>query len=63
MRVLDKTVQMKEDFKPVLLITLELPLTLDGGFYMKGKNFMDAFYEAIKVYEDQQEAEKKDGQG
>jgi hypothetical protein len=62
MRVLDKTVQMNEDFKPVLLITLELPLTLDGGFYMKGKNFMDAFYEAIKVYEDQQAAEKKDVQ-
>jgi len=31
MRVLDKTVQMNEDFKPVLLITLELPLTLNGG--------------------------------
>ena len=61
MRVLDKTVQMNEDFKPVLLITLELPLTLDGGFYMKGKDFMDTFYEAIKTYEDQQAAEKKDG--
>ena len=60
MRVLDKTVQMNEDFKPVLLITLELPLTLNGGFRMKGKDFMDAFYEAIKVYEDQQTAEKKD---
>ena len=60
MRVLDKTVQMNEDFKPVLLITLELPLTLNGGFRMKGKDFMDAFYEAIKVYEDQQKAEKKD---
>jgi len=57
MRVLDKTVQMNEDFKPVLLITLELPLTLNGGFYMKGKDFMDAFYEAIKAYEDQQAAE------
>ena len=61
MRVLDKTVQQNEDFKPVLLITLELPLTLNGGFRMKGKDFMDAFYEAIKVYEDQQVAEKKDG--
>lgn len=30
MRVLDKTVQMNEEFKPVLLITLELPLTLNG---------------------------------
>lgn len=60
MRVIDKTVQMNEDFKPVLLITLELPLTLNGGFYMKGKDFMDALYEAIKVYEDQQAGEKKD---
>jgi len=60
MRVLDKTVQMNEDFKPVLLITLELSLTLNGGFRMKGKDFMDAFYEAIKTYEDQQTAEKKD---
>jgi hypothetical protein len=60
MRVLDKTVQMNKDFKPVLLITLELPLTLNGGFHMKGKDFMDAFYEAIKVYEDQQMVEKKD---
>ena len=59
MRVLDKTVQMNEDFKPVLLITLELPLTLNGGFRMKGKDFMDALYEAIKVYEDQQTTEKK----
>ena len=58
MRVLDKTVQMNEDFNPVVLITLELPLTLNGGFRMKGKDFMDAFYEAIKVYEDQQVAEK-----
>jgi hypothetical protein len=60
MRVLDKTVQTNEDFKPVLLITLELPLTLNGGFHMKGKDFMDAFYEAIKTYEDQQTGEKKD---
>jgi hypothetical protein len=45
---------MNEDFKPVLLITLELPLTLNQGFYMKGKNFMDEFYEAIKLYEDEQ---------
>jgi hypothetical protein len=54
MRVLNKTVQMNEDFEPVLLITLELPLTLNQGFYMKGKNFMDEFYEAIKLYEDKQ---------
>ena len=60
MRVLDKIVQVNEDLKPVLLITLELPLTLNGGFRMKGKDFMDAFYEAIKVYEDQQMVEKTD---
>lgn len=59
MRVLDKTVQMNENFKPVLLITLELPLTLDGGFHMKGREFMDSFYEAIKTYEDQQATENK----
>ena len=60
MRVLDKTVHMNEDFKPVLLITLELPLTLDGGFYMKGSDFMNSLYEAIKTYEDKQLMEKKD---
>jgi hypothetical protein len=59
MRVLDKTVQMNEDFQPVLLITLELPLTLNKGFYMKGKDFMDAFYEAIKTYEDEKLKEEK----
>jgi hypothetical protein len=59
MRVIDKSVQMNEDFKPVLLITVELPLTLDGGFYMKGRDFMDSFYEAIKKYEDQQKVEEK----
>jgi len=60
MRVLDKTVQMNEDFKPVLLITLELPLTL-GESKMQNGDFMAAFYEAIEVYENQQAAEKKDG--
>lgn len=60
MRVLDKTVQMNEDFKPVLLITLELPLTL-GESKMQSGDFMAAFYEAIEVYENQQAAEKKDG--
>ena len=62
MKVLDKTVQQNEDFKPVLLITLELPLTLNGGFRMKGKDFMDAFYEAIKVYEDQCMADQKNAE-
>lgn len=60
MRVLDKTVQMNEDFKPVLLITLELPLTL-GESKMQNGDFMAAFCEAIEVYENQQAAEKKDG--
>lgn len=61
MRVLDKTVQMNEDFKPVLLITLELPLEVGNGFYMKGKQFMDQFYEAIKLYEDEQTAKATGG--
>lgn len=60
MRVLDKQVQMNEKFQPVLLITLELPLSLDNGFQMKNGDFMAAFYEAIKAYEDKQLMEKKD---
>jgi len=60
MRVLDKTVQVNEDLKPVLLITLELPLTL-GESKMQNGDFMAAFVEAIEVYENQQAAEKKDG--
>ena len=59
MRVLDKTVQMNEDFQPVLLITLELPLTLNEGFYMTSIDFMDAFYEAIKTYKDKKLKEEK----
>ena len=66
MRVLDKTVQMNEDFKPVLLITLELPLTLRGGFHIKNKEFMDQlchqFYEAIELYEDEQTAKATGGE-
>ena len=54
MRVLDRAVQINEDFKPVLLITLELPLTLSEGFLMTGVEFKDQFYEAIKLHEDQQ---------
>lgn len=61
MRVLDKTVQMNEEFKPVLLITLELPLIIDGGFYMNGSKFMNSLYEAIKTYEDQPMAKKERG--
>ena len=62
MRVLDKTVQFNEHNNPVLLITLELPLSVDHGFYMKGKEFMDQFYEAIKLYEDQQSAKATGGE-
>jgi hypothetical protein len=66
MRVLDKSVQINEDFKPVLLITLELPLTLSGGFHIKGKEFMDQlsheFYEAVKLYDDEQPAKATGGE-
>ena len=53
MRVLDKTFQMNEAFQPVLRITLEMPMEVSNGSYMKGEEFMDKFYEAIKLYEDQ----------
>ena len=62
MRVLDKTVQMNEDFKPVLLITLELPLTLpQENFFgpLQNGDFVAAFNEANKVYDDQQKVEMK----
>ena len=52
MRILDKTVQMNEDFKPVMLITLELPLTLET-FNMQNDDFVAAFNEADKTYDDQ----------
>ena len=58
MRILDKTVQMNEDFKPVMLITLELPLTLET-FNMQNDNFVAAFNEADKTYDNQQTVEKK----
>jgi hypothetical protein len=48
---------MNEDFKPVLLITLELPLSLNK---MPNGDFMAEFYEALDAYKDQQTAEKKD---
>jgi hypothetical protein len=62
MRVLDKTVQINEHNKPVLLITLELPLQIDKGFQMIGSDFMAAFYDAIKAYEDQQTAKTTGGE-
>ena len=62
MRVLDKTVQMNEDFKPVLLITLELPLTLpQENFFgpLQNGDFVAAFVEANKAYDNQQKVEMK----
>jgi hypothetical protein len=60
MRILDKTVQMNEDFKPVMLITFELPLTLPlENFSLQDENFVAAFIEANKAYDDQQKVEKK----
>ena len=62
MRILDKTVQMNEDFKPVMLITLELPLTLpQENFFgpLQDSDFVAAFKEANKAYDDQQKVEKK----
>jgi hypothetical protein len=60
MRILDKTVQMNEDFKPVMLITLELPLTLPlENFSLQDSDFVAAFVEANKAYDDQQKVEKK----
>jgi hypothetical protein len=62
MRILDKAVQMNEDFKPVMLITLELPLTLPlENFFgpLQNSDFVAAFAEANKAYDDQQKVEKK----
>jgi hypothetical protein len=60
MRILDKTVQMNENFKPVMLITLELPLTLPlENFSLQDSDFVAAFIEANKAYDDQQKVEKK----
>jgi hypothetical protein len=60
MRVIDKTVQMNENFKPVMLITLELPLMLEDFSMLRPNNasFMMEFYEAIKTYEDNLSKEK-----
>jgi len=60
MRILDKTVQMNENFKPVMLITLELPLTLPlENFSLQDSDFVAAFVEANKAYDDQQKVEVK----
>jgi hypothetical protein len=58
MRILDKAVQMNEDFKPVMLVTLELPLTLET-FNMQNDDFVAAFVEANKAYDNQQKVEMK----
>lgn len=60
MRVLDKHVQMNEDFKPVLLITLELPLEVNNSFRMRNDDFMAAFYNALVEYEDKQKEKTND---
>jgi hypothetical protein len=57
MRILDKTVQMNEDFKPVMLITLELPLMMEY-FSLQDGDFLAEFNEANKTYDDQQKVEK-----
>lgn len=60
MRILDKAVQLNEDFKPVMLITLELPLTLPPKlFSMQDSDFVSDFIDANKAYDEQQKAEKK----
>jgi len=58
MRILDKTVQMNEDFKPVMLITLELPLMLEY-FSLQDGDFLAEFNEANKTYDNQQKVEVK----
>lgn len=57
MRILDKAVQMNEEFKPVMLITLELPLMMEY-FSVHNAEFIEAFNEANKAYDDQQKVEK-----
>jgi len=60
MRILDKAIQMNEEFKPVMLITLELPLALPlENFSLQDSDFVAAFIEANKAYDDQQKVEKK----
>jgi len=58
MRILDKTVQMNEDFKPVMLITLELPLMMEY-FSLQDGDFLAEFNEANKKYDEQQKVEVK----
>ena len=58
MRILDKTVQMNEDFKPVMLITLELPLMMEY-FSLQDGDFLAEFNEANKAYDEQQKVEVK----
>lgn len=59
-RILDKVVQMNEDFKPVMIITFELPLTLPlEKFSLQDSDFVAAFIEANKVYDNNQTVEKK----
>ncbi len=55
MRVVKKEVKLSDNFKPVLLITLEFPLSLETGLTINGKDFMQEFYEELKKYEDENE--------
>lgn len=55
MRVLNKSVRINEDFEPVLLITLELPLVLENGpESMHPVDFMAYFNQAIELYDEQE---------
>ena len=61
MRILEKEVEMTEDFKPVMIITLELPLTLENFSIhdsIQDSNFLAAFLKAYKAYDDQQRSAK-----
>ena len=60
MRILDQAFQINEAFQPVIIITLEIPLTLpQENFSLQDSDFLAAFVEANKAYDDQQKVEKK----
>jgi hypothetical protein len=51
---------MNEDFKPVMIITFELPLTLPlEKFSLQDSDFVAAFIEANKAYDNNKTTEKK----
>ena len=51
MKVLNKQVKLNEDHRPVLLITIELPLEVTGP-QTTNQDFAADFVKAIKEYED-----------